>query len=56
VRAVCELESLRDELDLAYAAAPEFDVVAARAIGVLAVDLLLGEAHVRERRFNRSRV
>jgi hypothetical protein len=47
--AVRELERLRDELYLAYAAAAELDVEAARLLRVEAVDLLLGEPHVGER-------
>src|SRR5205085_11344567 len=47
--AVRELKGLGDELDLAYAAATELDVEAARLVTAEAVNLLLGEAHVRER-------
>src|SRR5204863_8612557 len=53
--AVRELQSLRDEFDLAYAAAPQLDVIAARFVRVLAVDLLLGEAHVCERLLDGAR-
>src|SRR5205085_10644051 len=47
--AVRELQSLRDELDLAYAAAPEFDVEAVRLLCVLAINLLLRQPHILER-------
>src|SRR2546421_10162950 len=51
-----ELERLRDELDLAYAAASELDVEAARLVRVLPVDLLLRQPHVRECLLDRARV
>src|ERR1700755_1836702 len=47
--AVRELKRLRDELNLAYAAAPELDVVAERLLAAKAVYLLLREPNVLKR-------
>src|SRR3982751_6782757 len=43
-----ELQGLRDKLYFAYPAAAELDVEAACVLRVLPVNLLLGEAHVRQ--------